>query len=182
MACKAAIAIDVDNLLISSAMAGQKFKGYNLKSGFENMIAWVRTFSDILCVHLYISFAQCLRNDDLFHDLWEEYKNEFVFEIIYCPKRKEEGGKKDNVDQHLIDHTKRMVSLWTPETKYFCLGSGDLDYSSLLWKLKREHEKEIAFILGSKRSFSGAYRQMDLVGKHPISNEDLIHYFLPRDN
>lgn len=178
------IAVDVDNLLISSAMAGQDFRGYSLKAGFENMFAWVRTFAEIVCFHLYLSMSQCIKNDELFQGLWEEHKEEFIFEIIYCPrKRSAETGKLvDDVDQHLIRHTKQMIGLMYPAIRYFCLASGDLDYSSLLWELKRREKLEITFAIGSESSFSGAYRQMEnLTAKHPLTGKELIHYFSPRE-
>ncbi|MEK7658833.1 MAG: hypothetical protein AAB352_03135 [Patescibacteria group bacterium] len=179
----AIIAVDVDNLLISSAAAGQDFFGYDLRAGFENMFAWVRTFADIVCLYLYLPMDQCIKNDELFQELWEKYRKEFIFELIYCPKkRSQETGKLvDDVDQHLIDHTKRMVDLLYPAVTFFCLASGDLDYSPLLWELKRKEKLEIAFAIGSERSFSGAYRQMNLVAKHPSTGKELIHYFLPRE-
>lgn len=178
-----AIAVDVDNLLISSAMAGQDFRGYSLGAGFENMFAWARTYASILCVHLYLSMAQCIKNDELFQELWEKYKDQFTFEIIYCPrKRSAETGKLvDDVDKHLIDHTRKMVGLLYPAINYFCLASGDLDYSPMLWDLKRKEGVEIAFVIGSESSFSGAYRQMNLVAKHSLTGEELIHCFSPRE-
>ncbi len=179
----AAIAVDVDNLLISSAKAGQDFRGYSLRAGFENMFAWVRTYAEILCVHFYLSMAQCIRNDELFQELWEKYRDQFIFEIIYCPRKRsvETGKLADDVDLHLIDHTQKMAGLLYPHMHYFCLASGDLDYSPMLWGLKRKDEIEIAFAIGSESSFSGAYRQMNLVAKHPLTGEDLIHYFSPRE-
>jgi len=177
-----AIAIDVDNLLISSAMAGQKFNGYaGTEVGLENMFAWARTFANIICVHLYLPMAQCLKNDEVFQRLWEKYKDQFIFEIIYCPKKRAENGTLiDDVDRHLVNHTKKMVDLLCPTLGYFCLASGDLDYSPMLWDLKREKHLEICFAIGSKNSFSKAYRQMAIVAKHPSTGEDLIHYFSPR--
>lgn len=175
-----AIAIDVDNLLISSAMAGQSFRGYSLRLGFENMFSWIREFAEIKCVYLYMSMSQCITNDELFQEFWGKYKEKFVFEIIYCPRKKFEGKLIDDVDQHLIDHTKKLIDLFGQHIKYFCLASGDLDYSPLLWELKRKSNLDIAFVIGSESSFSGAYRQMNLVAKHPLTGDDLIHYFLPR--
>jgi hypothetical protein len=177
-----AIAIDVDNLLISSAMAGQKFNGYaGTEFGLENMLAWARTFANIICVHLYLPMGQCIKNDDAFQRLWEKYKNQFIFELIYCPKKRVESGVLiDDVDQHLVNHTKKMVDLLYPPLNYFCLASGDLDYSPMLWDLKRKKHLEIAFVIGSENSFSKVYRQMGLAAKHPSTGEDLIHYFSPR--
>jgi len=175
-----AIAVDVDNLLISSAMAGQNFRGYNLKSGFENMFSWIGEFARIKCVYLYMSLSQCITNDELFQELWEKYKEKFAFEIIYCTRKKSEGALIDDVDQHLIDHTKKLSVLLGEQIKYFCLASGDIDYSPLLWDLKRENGLNIVFVIGSESSFSGAYRQMNLVAKHPLTGDELIHYFLPR--
>lgn len=178
-----AIAVDVDNLLISSAKAGQDFRGYSLRAGFENMFAWVRTYAEIVCVHFYISMAQCIKNDELFQEFWEKYKDKFLFEIVYCPrKRSAETGKLvDDVDQHLIDHTRKMIDLLHPAVMYFCLASGDLDYSPMLWELKRKENLCIAFVIGSESSFSGAYRQMNLAAKHPLTGEELIHCFSPRE-
>lgn len=178
---KVAIAIDVDNLLISSAEAGQPFQGYSMRSGFENMFAWLRSFAVIDRIYLYVSMGQCLKHDELFHEIWEKCKGDFIFEMVYCPRRRSEetGGLVDNVDQHLIWHTRRMAPSFQG-IEYFCLASGDLDYSPMLWELKREFGLKIGFILGSKRSFSGAYKQMKLAGTHPRTGEELIHYFLPR--
>lgn len=175
-----AIAVDVDNLLISSAMAGQSFRGYSLKSGFENMFSWIREFAEIKCVYLYMSLSQCITNDEMFQELWDKYKDKFVFEIIYCTRKKSKEGLVDDVDQHLIDHTQRNLDLLGDQIKYFCLASGDLDYSPLLWDLKRKNGLDIAFAIGSESSFSGAYRQMNLVANHPLTGDELIHYFLPR--
>jgi len=178
-----AIAVDVDNILISSAMAGQEFNGYaGTEVGLENMFAWARTYADIVCVYLYLSMGQCIKNDDAFQRLWEKYKKQFIFEIIYCPKKRAENGVLiDDVDRHLVNHTKKIVDLLHPGLGYFCLASGDLDYSPMLWDLKREEKLEIAFAIGSEDSFSKAYRQMNIVAKHPSTGEDLIHYFSPRE-
>lgn len=175
------VAIDVDNLLISSAEKGQRFEGYSLRAGFEEMFAWIKTFGKILCIHLYMPMAQCITNDSLFHSLWEKYKEEFIFEIIYCPKRKPTDLRKktDNVDEHLISHTKKMVEIFDDEIGYFCLASGDLDYSPLLCGLRREKNIKIAFVLGSEESFSKAYRQMKIVAEHPTTGKELIHCFSP---
>jgi hypothetical protein len=176
------LAVDVDNLLISAAKAGQDFRGYSLLDGFENMFAWLKTFAEISCVHFYLSMAQCIRNDELFQGLWEKYRDEFIFEIIYCPRKRvpSTGKLADDVDKHLIVHARQMMRLLSLDVRYFCLASGDLDYSPLLWNLKREMGTRIAFAIGSESSFSGAYRQMNLVAQHPKTGEDLIHYFLPR--
>ncbi len=175
------IAIDLDNLLISSAQAGQKLKGYNTEAGFHKMFEWIQTFGKIFCVHFYLSsWSHHSLSDDLWHNLWEKYKKEFLFEFIYCPKRRPIGRKKaDNVDNHLIYHTKKMIEHFGDQVQYFCLGSGDLDYSPLLCQLKREQGIKIAFALGSEDSFSKAYREMGIIGKNPITDEDLIHYFSP---
>jgi hypothetical protein len=173
-------AIDADNLLISSREAGQKLEGYDLRTGFEKMFEWIRTFGKILAVHLYLPSSQSI-NDDLWNDLWEKYHAQFkFFETVYCPKTRDERGKRiDNVDRHLIEHTTKLISLFPGQVKYFCLASGDLDYSSLLWELKRKQKIEIAFALGSEKSFSDAYRQMKIAAKHPATGADLIHYFSP---
>lgn len=177
-----AMAIDVDNLLISSARAGQGYREYSLRAGFDNMIHWVQTFANIVCVHLYMPASQCTRNDELFHALWEQYKKDFLFEIVYCPKKIDPvtGKVVDNVDQHLIDHTRFLIPMLGRSVDYFCLTSGDLDYSPLLWWLKRERKKAIAFAVGSKSSFSKAYESMGLVSKHPSTGEDLVHLFKPK--
>jgi hypothetical protein len=73
-----------------------------------------------------------------------------------------------------------MIDLLYPTLNYFCLASGDLDYSPMLWELKRKEHLEICFAIGSENSFSKAYRQMAIVAKHPQTGEDLIHYFSPR--
>ena len=174
------IAIDVDNLMIAAAKAGQKSQGYDMEFGFKKMIDWVRTFGNILCMHLYMPATQSM-SDILWHKLWETYREEFLIEFIYCPKkRSESGGKRlDNVDDHLIDHTRKIANLFSGKVKYFCLASGDLDYSSLLWQLRREMNMEIAFALGSVISFSRAYRQMNITARHPLTGEELIYYFSP---
>jgi len=175
------VAIDVDNLLISSFEKGPEIEGYSLKAGFEKMFAWIETFGKILCVHLYLPRSQFTTNDSLFHSLWEEYKERFILEIIYCPKRKVEDLRKkvDNVDSHLICHTQKMVDIFGDQTGYFCLVSGDIDYSPLLWELRRERNIEIAFAFGSEKSFSKVYRQMKIVAKHPITGEELTYCFSP---
>lgn len=175
------VAIDADNLLISSAEAGQAFEGYEgPEVGFENMFNWIKTFGKILCVHIYISAFQSI-NDSIWNVLWEKYKDEFLIETIYCPRKRPSTPKEkwDNVDAHLIEHSKRMVKLFGFQVNYFCLGAGDLDYSSLLCEFRRKGI-EIAFELGSKASFSRAYRQMKIMGTHPKTGEELIHVFLPR--
>ena len=175
------VAIDVDNLLISSAEDGQSFKGYDLFSGFKKSIEWIQTFGKILCIHFYLPSSQSI-NDSLWEALIERYKKDFLFETIYCPKRRDEitGLRIDDVDRHLMDHTKRMVSLFGSRVKYFCLASGDVDYSPLLWSLKRKRNLEVAFILGSEKSFSNAYRQMHVASIHPTTGRDLIYYFSPQ--
>ena len=176
-----AIGVDVENLLIASAFAGQGFKGYSLEAGFENMFSWIRTFANIICVYLYIPIGQCSKNDEIFQRLWEKYKDKFIFEIIYCPKKRKGGILVDDVDQHLIDHTKKIIELMWTEIEYFCLASGDLDYSSLLWHLKRKENLKISFIIGDENSFSKVYRQMRIADIHPKTGKELIHCFLPRE-
>jgi len=175
------VAIDVDNLLISSAEDGQKFKGYNLIFGFHRIIDWIKTFGKILCVHLYLPASQSV-NDSLWEDILDYYRNEFLLETIYCPKRGpiKDGKRADDVDRHLIDHTRKMVDLFGDKVRYFCLASGDSDYSPLLWSLKRERDLEIAFVIGSEDSFSKIYRQMGIAAKHPVTDEELIHLFSPQ--
>jgi hypothetical protein len=173
------VAIDVDNLLISAARAGQSYEGYSLKSGFEKMFEWIRTFGNILSIHLYLPASQSI-NDELWHELWERYHSRHIFETVYCPKRRSESGRRvDDVDQHLITHTEHIIDLFGDQVGYFCLVSGDLDYSSFLWKLKRERNIEIAFAMGSEESFSKVYRQMNLATKHPVTSEELIYCFSP---
>ena len=174
------VAIDVDNLLISSAKAGQKFERYSLKSGFEKMFEWIKTFGQILAVHFYMPSSQST-NDELWSKLWEKYHSQFhFFETVYCPKTRDENGKRiDNVDCHLINHTRKIIEVFPGQVKYLCLTSGDLDYSSMLLQLKREQDIKIAFALGSERSFSDAYRQMEIADKHPATGEELIYYFSP---
>jgi len=175
------VAIDVDNLLISSAQGGQEYMGYSLIAGFHKMFAWIRTFGKILCVHLYLPPSQST-NSSLWHYLWEHYKNEFLIETIYCPPKKPVRPKEkpDNVDDHLIDHTKKIINLFGDQVRYFCLASGDLDYSPLLWELRRKKGIEIAFSIGSESSFSKVYRQMQIVAKHPETGEELVYYFSPK--
>ena len=174
------VAIDVDNLLISSAMGGQKFKGYSLKCGFQKMFRWIETFGDISQVHFYLAKEQS-NNDSLWHNLWENYKDKFHFTYTYCPKRRSEktGKKIDNADNHLIYDVTRITSQGKDTIKYLCLASGDVDYSGLVWSLKRDLNINIAFIIGSEQSFCPVYRQMQVIGKHPLSGEELVHYFSP---
>ena len=176
------VAVDVDNLLISSREAGQGFTKYNLETGFRKMFEWIQTFAKILCVHFYLPASQS-GNDALWNTLWEEYRERFYFfEAIYCPKRKTENAlrRTDDVDRHLIGHTIKLAEVFGDQVQYFCLGSGDLDYSPLLWQLKREREIKIAFAIGSEQSFSSVYRQMEIAAKNPVTNEELIHYFSPQ--
>lgn len=175
------VAVDVDNLLISSAEEGQQFKGYSLMSGFRESIDWIRGFGKILCVHLYLPVSQSV-NDSLWMELWDYYRKEFLIEAVYCPRIStgSNGKMADDVDRHLIEHTKKMVQLFAGRTKYFFLASGDRDYSPLLWDLKRESNLEIGFVLGSADSFSKGYRPMGIAGKHPVTGEDLIHFFSPQ--
>ncbi len=180
----AAIAIDVDNLLISSFATATFLGGWNtfsLQTGFENLFAWVETFASISCVYLYVPMGQCLRNDDLFQKFWERFKDKTIFEMIYCPRRKTQDGRlEDDVDRHLISHSPKIVRLMQPDVRYFILGSGDIDYSTMLWQLKRAMDIQIALAVGSEKSLSGAYRQMNnLIGKHPVTGEELVHLFVP---
>ena len=175
------VAIDVDNMLISSAKAGQKLERYDSQIGFEKMFEWIQTFGKILAVHFYMPSSQSI-NDELWHKLWAKYHSQFhFFETVYCPKVRSELNKRriDNVDCHLIAHTKKIIEVFPDQVKYFCLASGDLDYSSLLLQLKKEQKIEIAFALGSERSFSDVYRQMEVAAKHPATGEELIYYFSP---
>ena len=173
------VAVDVDNLLISSAEAGQVYQGYDLLPGFISMFEWIQTYCKILCVHLYLPTSQ-FGSDALWHALWEKYKDEFIFELIHCPKKKPGPREKpDNVDAHLICHSRRMVNLLGAEIRYFCLASGDSDYSPFLWQLKREKNIEISFAIGSEGSYSKRYRRTGITAKHPATGEELIHYFSP---
>lgn len=189
------VAIDVDNLLISFAEAGEipGFKEglrkkpkdvswlgkFSMRAGFENLFEWVRTFANILCVHFYFGRSQIMK-DELWHDLWLKYKDEFLIESIYCPrKRPDIKEKPDNVDIHLIQHTKRIIELYGDRVRFFCLASGDSDYSALLRQLKRRGI-EIAFVLGSEKSFSSVYKEAQVAGTHSATGEELVHYFAPR--
>lgn len=181
------VAIDADNLLISSAQAGQGFKGYSLEIGFENMFNWIESFGKILCIHLYLSKFQCDNNEDLWNSLWERYSGKFLFESIFCPRQRmvpdgtaAYGAKRDTVDNHLIYYTKKMAKKFDCQARYLCLAAGDIDYSSLLWEVKRKMGLEIAFALGSEESFSKVYRQVEIAGKHPFTHEELIYYFTPQ--
>ncbi len=200
----AIVAIDVDNLLISFMEAGEipGFKEglkknpkdltwlgkFSIKAGFENAFNWIKTFGQILCVHLYLPYSQAA-DDPLWHGLWKEYIDEFLIEAIYCPKKPIDTRKTkkkfpaeekpDNVDAHLIEHTKRLINLYGDEVGYFCLMSGDSDYGQLLRELIKK-EIKIAFVLGSKKSFSSAYKEGRVASMHPKTNEELVHFFAPR--
>ncbi len=191
----AVVAIDVDNLLISFAGAGEipGFKEglkkkpkdlswlgkFSIKAGFENSFNWIGTFGNILCVHFYFGRSQIMK-DELWHDLWSEYKEEFLIESVYCPRKKPDIREKpDNVDIHLIEHSRRMIDLYSDRVEYFCLMSGDSDYRPLIWDLRKK-EIKIAFVLGSEKSFSGVYRDVQVAGIHPATGEELVHYFAPR--
>lgn len=173
------VAIDLDNLLISSAEAGQKFKDYSTEAGFHNIFNWIFEFGKILCVHMYLSCGtyQYL-NDTIWHNLWKRYEKKFLFECIYCPRIIFEGKLQDNVDNHLISHTMKMAGIFADKAKYFCLGSGDKGYTALLWDLKNM-DMEIAFAVGSERSFARSYKRLKIAGKHPETGKELIHYFSP---
>lgn len=200
----AIVAIDVDNLLISFMGEGEipGFKEgllkkpkdltwlgkFSIKAGFENAFNWIKTFGHILCVHFYLPYSQAT-NDSLWHGLWQDHKDEFLIEAIYCPKKpidirgvgkdRTTEKKPDNVDAHLIEHTKRIIELYDDEVGYFCLMSGDSDYGSLLRQLIKR-EVKIAFVLGSKKSFSSVYREGKVASMHPKKKEELVHYFAPR--
>ena len=177
----AAVAIDLENILISSAEAGQTFEGYaGTEMGFENMFKWIRTFAEILCVYLYLPASQS-GNDHIWDRLWKKHKEEFLFEAIYCPRKTPQGPRerRDNVDEHLICHSKRILELFGSRVSYFVLASGDSDYSGFLWNLNNMGLK-IAFELGSEKSFSRIYRQVNLAATHPSTGAELIHYFSPR--
>ena len=173
------VAVDVDNLLISSA--NSDFRGYSMEAGFERMITWLETFGQILCMHLYLPISRCLASDEKFRELWEKHKNNFPFEVVYCPKKSgESGGMIDDVDRHLISHTESLIQLLGNQVKYLCIASGDLDYSPMIWRVKRERGVEIAFAVGNEFSFSKVYRQTTIIAKHPVTGEELVHYFSPR--
>jgi hypothetical protein len=176
-------AIDADNLLISSAQAGQKFEGYaGFEVGFDNTFKWLRTFGQILCVHFYLSPFQRTNSESLWHVLWKKYRDEFLIESIFCPPKIPQGPleKPDDVDAHLVYHSRHIIQLFGERVKYFCLGAGDLDYSPFVWELKRKFSIEIAFEVGSEGSFSKVYRQAATAGKHPDTGGDLVHQFWPR--
>lgn len=174
------VAIDADNLLITSAKKGVEFKNYDLMAGFEKMFSWM-DFGKIICVNVYLPSWQIYSKNDLWHDLWQKYRKEFPFKYVYCPKKKPANRweKKDNVDAHLIADTKELVKLYARQAKYFCLASGDKDYSPLVWDLKRENDIQIAFAVGSEDSFSNTYRQAKTIAKHPVTGLELVHYFSP---
>lgn len=196
---KVGVSIDVDNLLISFAEAGEipGFKEglkkkpkdlswlgkFSIKAGFENSFDWIKTFGQILFVHFYFGRSQIMK-DELWHDLWLKYKDEFLIESIYCPRKKPDIREKpDNVDAHLIEHSRRMVNSYVDpcgdKADCFCLMSGDSDYRPLIWQLRKK-EIKIAFVLGSEKSFSGVYRDIQVAGMHPVTGEELVHYFAPR--
>ena len=176
----AIVAIDASNLLISSRTAGQKVKRYSRKAGFDRGFQWIETFGTILSVNIYIN-QQESNDDSLWGNLWSKYKDKFHFEFHYCPAQRSEksGEKKDNVDEHLIYDTKEVVKRYINSIGYFCLWAGDLDYSPLLWQLKQDHGIEIAFVLGSKSSFSRTYEQVKVFGQHPDDGKALVYYFSP---
>jgi len=175
------VAIDVDNILIAAAKAGIDFKNYDRMAGFERMFSWIESFGKILSVQFYMSPSQINLHNDFWNSLWEKYHEKFALQYIYCPKRKPANRweKRDNVDAHLIKGASELIKLYAGQTKYFCMASGDKDYSSLLWDVKRSGT-EIAFVVGSETSFSNTYRQSGIIGKHPTTGQELVHYFLPR--
>lgn len=174
------VSVDVDNLVISAASAGQKIRGHSLMAGFENMFDWIiRSVGQILCAHFFMPQTQCLVNEDMWNELWQKHKDQFLIGTIFCPKVRDlDGQKKDNVDAHLVQHTKRMIDLFRPER--LILGSGDCDYSTLVWDLKRDEGVETAFVIGSELSFSKLYRNTGAVAKNPETGEELVHYFVPQ--
>ena len=100
---------------------------YDSQIGFEKMFEWIQTFGKILAVHFYMPSSQSI-NDELWHKLWAKYHSQFhFFETVYCPKVRSEPNKRriDNVDCHLIAHTKKIIEVFPDQVKYFCLASGD---------------------------------------------------------
>lgn len=199
------VAIDVDNLLMSFDEAGEFgpgykkairkkpkdlswLRGFSIRAGFENAFEWIKTFGEILCVHFYMPYTQ-YTNDSIWHAIWEKYNEGFPVEAIYCPRKvmdirdigkiKKSEEKLDNVDAHLIRHTERLMDLYGNRVGYFCLMSGDSDYRPLIWQLRKK-EIKIAFVLGSEKSFSSVYRDIQIAGIHPATGEELVHYFAPR--
>ncbi|MBI1866339.1 MAG: NYN domain-containing protein [Candidatus Staskawiczbacteria bacterium] len=175
-------AIDADNLIMSSAKKGPGFKEYHsIMIGFERMFNWMESFAKILRIDVYLPPSRCIDNP-MWNNLWEKCRKEFFLNYVYCPKKKPKSlwEKKDNVDAHLIEKTEEIAKNYNGKFHYFCLASGDRDYSPLLWQLKREADVEIAFAIGSESSFSKTYRQTGIVARHPINNEELVHYFSTR--
>jgi len=181
--CGVIVAVDVDNLIISAAGAGQKIKGYSLMAGFENMFAWIsQAVGQILCVHFFMPQTQCLVNEDIWNELWQKYKSQFFIGMVFCPKVRDfEGRKKDNVDAQLIEHTKKMMELFGQRVKCLVLGSGDCDYSRFVWDLGREGIKT-AFIIGGEMSFAKLYRSTEAVAKNSETGKELVHCFVPQKN
>lgn len=175
------VAVDVDNILIATARAGVDFKNYDRMAGFERMFDWIESFGKILSVQFYMSPSQINLHNDFWNALWEKYHDKFPFQYNYCPKKKPQNRweKKDNVDAHLIRGTSELVKLYSQQIGYLCLASGDKDYSSLLWDVKRSGIN-ISFVVGSEISFSQTYRQSGIIANHPITGQELVHYFLPQ--
>ena len=175
------IAIDVENLLLSAPQKGRRFHGYSVVAGFINLFDWAETIGVIERVDFYLPPKQGVWLNQVWHDLSESCNSRFHTDFHVCPVTKVEGvaGTRDNVDKHLEYHTRHIMENLGNKVTHFILGSGDIDYSGLLWWLKQERGMQIGFALGSELSFSRVYKEMHIISSHPRSAEELIHYFNP---
>jgi len=176
------VAIDADNCILSAAREVLKFKNYDSAlAGFERMFDWMKGFGNIIRTDVYLSPSRCENTNlnSLWHNLWAKYRGEFLIKYIYCPNRKtrQRGQKMDNVDAHLMEHTREITRLYAGRFHYLCLASGDGDYYPMLCQLKKEMDIEIAFAIGGEGSFAKIYRKMEMIGKHPTTGEELVHQF-----
>lgn len=98
------------------------------------------------------------------------------FHVIACPRIKtKEGGKKDTVDELLMEFLEEEIRL-VPGITHICLGSGDKDFCRALRKVMRKGLKLI-IMAGDLSSLSRDL--IDVADVNPLTGKKMVYVFSP---
>jgi len=164
---KILVLIDFENLLKNTATPSPE--RLSMEEGFNKVINQVtEEVGKIANVFIFAPPHLASLYARTFHELG--------FFTIHCPKIKDKRKEeKDTTDEILIEFGKKMINQ-IPDLTHLCLGSGDIDFSSLIKEVKLQGLKTIV-IAGNLTSLAGGI--INLADKNPRTGGKWVYFFSP---
>jgi len=160
---KILVLIDWENLLINTEVPS--LERFSRAMGFDQLIRQLTNIGDIANVFIFIPPHIASPYTEIFQRLG--------FFIILCPKIKtKEEGKKDTVDEILIELGKKMMDQ-IPSLTHLCLGSGDKDFVPLIREAIQRRLKIIVAV-GSLKSL--ATDLINLADVNPLTGQKMVYF------